>query len=286
VRVKIEGIDFPKQPKRVKNAIDFDGCRRPVSRRRRPQTKAIVDGYAEPSQQGARKAAEALSGRNTMVAMVPMFCQLTVKPVLPRRTLGFANIMVRTNEDQMIGIVKEELDRRDFPHSCRLAGTQRVEADDHNTIHAIEHGIERCYCAAVGDALDLDNGMTRLRFGLFRESLEIRLLNVVQEAGNALIDGTVIRQMFELRVKKPAQLENRWEAIVDDGERRAGFAWPAPGEVKKYLSTEHTYLDSTPIIDALFHRCGFGSTARFGGAYADGRIFAKRGATIALSTRK
>ena len=82
VRVEVEGFDVPKQAELVKRTIYLDGRWRPVRSGRWPQTEAIIDGYAEPSQQCARKAAETLPGRNAMVAMVAIFRELAFDALL------------------------------------------------------------------------------------------------------------------------------------------------------------------------------------------------------------
>ena len=145
-----------------------------------------------------------------------------------------------TNEDQVIRVIEELPDRLDFCSACRLPGAQRVEADDYDAIDAVEPAIERRHCAIIGDALALNDLVVRQRFGLFGEGLEIRFLDVIQKAGDALINLAGIRQSFEFWIKETAQLENRGKAIIDHGERSTGFRSTAPREIKKYLSTAHT----------------------------------------------
>ena len=147
-----------------------------------------------------------------------------------------------TNEDQVIGIVEEMPDRVDFRRGCCLIGAQRVEADHHDAIDPVERAIERGHCAIIGDAFDLNDRMARQRFGLFGKDLEIWFLDVVQKASDALIDMATVRQRLKFRVKKSAQFEHRWKAIVDDDERCTGLRWSAPREIEKYLSIAHLYL--------------------------------------------
>lgn len=49
--------------------------------------------------------------------------------------------------------------------------------------------------------------MAGLRFSLLSKSREIRLLDVIQEAGDALIYGRPVRQAFELWIEEPAKLK-------------------------------------------------------------------------------
>jgi hypothetical protein len=240
--VEVEGLDIPKQPKLVKRSISLDRCRHPVRRRRRPQTEAIIDGYTEPSQQCACEAAETLSGWNAMVAMVPIFGELVLNAVLSHRAHCFSDVVMGTNEDQVIGVIEEMPDRIDFRLGCSLIGAQRVEADHHDAIDASERAIERRHCAIIGDAFDLNDRMSRQSFGLFGKGLEIRFLDVVQKTGDALIDMGAIRQTFEFRVKKSAQLEDRWKAIFDNGKWCTDLTWSAPREIEKYPSSAHLYL--------------------------------------------
>jgi hypothetical protein len=147
--------------------------------------------------------------------------------------------MMGTNEDQVIGVIEEMPDRLHFRRACRLSGAERIEADDHNAVDTVERDIERRHCARIVYALDLNDLAARQPLGLFGKRLEIRLLDEIQKAGDALIGLIAIRQSFELGVKEPAQLENRWKTIVNHGKWRAGLRWTAPGEIEKYLSTAH-----------------------------------------------
>jgi hypothetical protein len=126
-------------------------------RRRRPQTEAILHGYAEPGQQRAREAAETLPGRNGVVAMMPILGELSLETPLFDRTPGFPDVMMGTNEDQVIGVVEEMPDRLHFRRACRLLGAERIEADDHNAIDTVERDIERRHCARIVYALDLND---------------------------------------------------------------------------------------------------------------------------------
>jgi hypothetical protein len=240
MRVKIEGIDIPQQSQLVKSTINLDVRRRPLRGRRGPQTEAIFDRYAEPSQQGAREAAETLPGRNGVVAMVPMFGDLAFNAILSHRTRSFSDVVMGTNEDQVIRVIEEMPDRLNFHSGCRLSGAQRVEADDYDAIDAHERAIERRPCAIICDAFDLNELVACQCLGLFGEDLEIRFLDVIQKACDTLINLAGIRQLLEIWIKETPQLENRWEAIIDDGEWRAGFRWAAPGEIEKYPSTAHS----------------------------------------------
>jgi hypothetical protein len=239
VRVEVEGFDIPEQAQLVEHTVNLRRCRRPVRRRGWPEPEAIIDGYAESSQQCAREAAEPLSGWYGVVTMMPIFGELPLDAALRYRTLGLSDIVMRTNEDQMIGVIEETPNRLDFRRACRLAGAERIEADYDNAIDAVQRAIERRHRAIFTGAFDLNDLMTRQGFGLFRKPLEVRFLDVVQKAGDALVNLGAIRQALEFRVEEPAQFENRWEAILDDGKWRAGLCWAAPGEIEEYFSTAH-----------------------------------------------
>jgi hypothetical protein len=57
-------------------------------------------------------------------------------------------------------------------------------------------------------------------------------LDVIEEARDPLISVGGVRELLELRIEEPAQLEHRWKAIVDDSERRAGLSRAAPGKIE------------------------------------------------------
>ena len=80
--MEVEGTDVAKQTRLVDSAINLDRRRHPVWRRCRPQTEEIIDGYAEPGQQCACEAAKTLPRRNALVAMVKIFDELALCPVL------------------------------------------------------------------------------------------------------------------------------------------------------------------------------------------------------------
>ncbi len=204
MRVQVEGCHVPKQAKVVKGMIDLDSRRRPIRCRRRPQTEAIIDGYAKRSQQCPRQATETLPRRDAMIAMMHMFDDLAFDAGRSHRIRSLPDVVMGTNEDQVIGVIEETPDRLDFRRSCRLIGAQRVEADDHDAIDAIDHRVERRHCAIIGDAFDLIDVVSRKRFCLFGECLKVGFLDMVQESGDALINVTLSRQFLEFRIKEPA----------------------------------------------------------------------------------
>jgi hypothetical protein len=120
-----------------------------------------LDLPAEPSQQSAREAAKTLSGRNAVIAMVPIFGELTLDAVLPYRTPCFSDVVMRTNKDQPVGVVEEKANGLDFRRGSRLASAERIETDYYNAIDAVEHGIERRRCTLIAGAFDLNDLMTR-----------------------------------------------------------------------------------------------------------------------------
>jgi hypothetical protein len=117
---------------------------------------------------------EGLPGRNAQIAMVPIFGELALSTVLSHRTRDLSDIVMRANEEQMIGVIKEMSDRLHFRRGCRLIGSERIEADYHDAIDAGESPVERCHCAIIGDAFNLKDRPPGQRLGLLDEGLEIR----------------------------------------------------------------------------------------------------------------
>jgi hypothetical protein len=74
----------------------------------------------------------------------------------PRRSYSFSDVMMRTYENEVIGIVEEIFDCLDFRRGCRLIGAHRVETDHHDAIDAIERLIERRHRTIIGDQQYLD----------------------------------------------------------------------------------------------------------------------------------
>jgi hypothetical protein len=136
--------------------------------------------------------------------MMPIFGELTLNAALRHRTLCLSDIVMGTNEDQVIRIIEEMPHSLDFRRGCRLASAERIEADYDNAIDAVERAIERRHGTVITGAFDLNDLMTRQSFGLFGKSLKVRFLDVVQEARDALVNLGAIRQAFELWVEEPA----------------------------------------------------------------------------------
>jgi hypothetical protein len=132
--------------------------------------------------------------------MVEVFCDLSQFTILPCRVCDLPDVMMWTDKDQMIGIVEESsacLNLR--PPPGRNQRLVELRFDTSSPTRPDDRAARQC-------------------FGLLNESQEIRLLDVVEEARDPLIDMVAIRQPLEFRIEEPAQLEYRWKAIVDDGE--------------------------------------------------------------------
>lgn len=90
----------------------------------------------------------------------------------------------------------------DIHGGCRLAAAQRVEADDYDAVDPVQCLIERRRCTIICDAFDLNGLVVRQCFGSLGEGLEIWFLDMIQKAGDALINLRSIRQLFEFWIKK------------------------------------------------------------------------------------
>jgi hypothetical protein len=56
---------------------------------------------------------------------------------------------------------------------------------------------------------------------------------VIEEAADALIHGTWVRQAFEPWIEEPAEFEDSGKTVIDGREWRARLARPAPSEIEK-----------------------------------------------------
>ncbi len=243
VRVEVERPDPAQQAQPVERAVDLDGRGSAVGGHGRTQAEAVFDRHAEPGEQAAREAAEALARRNAGIAMVQMLGDLPVLAGLPGGLRGFPDVMMRADEDRMIGIVEEAPDRRDFRLGRHLAGAEGVEADDDDGVRVRNCCVvEQRRGAVLVHAFDLDDGMLGQRAGQLGESGEIRLLDVVEEASDALIDIAAVRQALISGIEEPAQLEDRREAIFDDGQWRARLRRMAPGKIEENATVGHLWL--------------------------------------------
>ncbi len=227
MRMKIESVDAMQQAEHVEGTVDLGRRRSPVGSRSGPQAEAIVDRHAEPGKQRPREATKPLPRGNSVIAMVQIFDDLSIDTFLSRRVVGFADVVMGTDEDQMIGIVEEPPDGLDLHGSGLLPGPERIEADDDKGIDALNQGIvERRLEAAIVDTFDLDDTIARQLFGELGEGKEVRFLNVIEKSGDTLLDMVSIRQTLEFRIENPSQLENRRKAIFDDREWRASLLRP------------------------------------------------------------
>jgi hypothetical protein len=174
--MKVEALDALKQVQRVQAAINLGGRRTPVRRRRGPQPEAIFDRRAEPGKQCTREASETLAGRNGAIAMVQVLRDLSPFAISRFCVCGLPDVVMRADEDQMIGIVEEPPDRLHLSLTRRLGGAEGVEADDDDGVDVSDQRcVERSFGAVVVYTFDLDDGPARQGFDLLDESGEIRL---------------------------------------------------------------------------------------------------------------
>jgi hypothetical protein len=78
--------------------------------------------------------------------------------------------------------------------------------------------------------------------GQFHKGGEIPLHDVVEEAGNALIELRRVGQILESRKAHPATFEERRKPVLNDPERRSDLARPAPGIVEDDFSAHWKFL--------------------------------------------
>ncbi len=131
-----------------------------------------------------------------------MLGELPVGTVLLHTIFDLADIVMGTDEDEVVGIGEEAPDRLHFSAGRCLIGPERIEADDDDGIDMLDQRIieERPH-AIIALTLDLDDGIACQFLGQRGEGREIGLLDVIQEAGDALIDVRAVRQRLELGVE-------------------------------------------------------------------------------------
>jgi hypothetical protein len=113
---------------------------------------------------------------------------LTPKPFIVRKVFGFSDVMVGTDENEMVRIIEKLANGGDFLIAGMLACPEGIEADHNERIHPFQdRTIERNLAAIVTHALELEDTMAGLSIHLLSERGEVGFHNVIQEAGDALI---------------------------------------------------------------------------------------------------
>src|SRR5580704_3969630 len=98
----------------------MDWRRRAVGVSRRAQPEAVLYRHTQSGQQRTRKAAKALSGRNRPVAVMKVFGD-TLRVAIGGVPSGeLANIVMRTDSDQVVGVGEEALHGLDLGAAGRL----------------------------------------------------------------------------------------------------------------------------------------------------------------------
>jgi hypothetical protein len=73
--------------------------------------------------------------------------------------MNVADLMVRTDEQRVIGIVEKRADSRDLGVAGLLPGPRGIEADNNERIDAGEERAVQRTCAGIGAALGLPDRM-------------------------------------------------------------------------------------------------------------------------------
>jgi hypothetical protein len=196
--MEIEGLDPSQQAEDVKRAIDLDGCRPAVRRGGGAQAETVLDRHAKTGQHGACEATEALPGWDATVAVVHVLGDLAIATLLPRRIRDITDVVVRTDKEDMVGVVEKALDRFDLFGRRLLIRAKGIEADHDDGVGAADQRVvEPLLGTLIADALDLYGLATGLGFGQFSKRREVRLLDVVEKARDALIYAGRIRKAFK-----------------------------------------------------------------------------------------
>jgi hypothetical protein len=99
------------------------------------------------------------------------------------------DVVMRAKEDDAVRIFEKPAKRIDLLRARVLQGPHRVEADDDERIDRREQRpSERLLRAVVEDALELADGISRLRAHERREPGKVRLLHVIEKAADTLVD--------------------------------------------------------------------------------------------------
>src|SRR5262249_18007724 len=162
----------------------------------------------EASQERACEAAEALLRRYGLVAMMQEVRYLPLHAFIVRQVGHVADVMVRADEGDMVGVGEKAAHGFDLGSAGVLAGAERVEADD----EARTGGTERRRVglgarAVIGPPLDFGHRTASLPAGLFDERGEVFLHDVIKKAGDALVEARRIRERLESRIEHPPTFE-------------------------------------------------------------------------------
>ena len=88
--------------------------------------------------------------------MVLELCDLALQLLAFRQVRNIADVVMRADEGEMVGLSEERAERFDFRASRFLSRSKRVETDDDQRIDAFKKTrIERRERPVVGDTLDL-----------------------------------------------------------------------------------------------------------------------------------
>ncbi len=132
--MSIEGRDALKNTQLISRTHGGNGCGRAVRLDCGPQSEAVVNRHAETGEKRSREASEPLPRRNRHVSMMEMLRDLTFRACFGLQTWGLADVVVRTNKNEVIGILQESPERFDLRGGCSLTGPERIEADHYERV--------------------------------------------------------------------------------------------------------------------------------------------------------
>lgn len=130
----------------------------PVGRGAEPE--AVFHGCAKPGEKRAGEAAKLLARRYRFVAVMKKLGKLALVAFLIGQIRHIADIVMRADEDEMIGVREKGAEGLDFGARGRLAGAEGIEADNNHRI-GIANGrsVERGELAVIRHALNLRHGL-------------------------------------------------------------------------------------------------------------------------------
>jgi hypothetical protein len=159
---------------------------------------------------------------------------LEVQAVDVREIFGISDVMMRADGEKVARLGQKRANGAQFDFICFLRRSKRIETDDNQGIDPLDHVVIEQSLAAVGlDAFQFKDRLAALGTRLLREGDKVLLHDVIQEAGNALVEAVRIGELLKAWIKHPATFEERRKSIFDDGKGCADFAGTAPCVIKE-----------------------------------------------------
>jgi hypothetical protein len=123
MRVQVEALDTAQKVETVERCVDLDRRRRSVRLGSGPEPETVLDRNAKASEERACETAEPLLRRDCPVAVVEKVRKLTLQTIVVSELGHVTNIVVWADENEMVGLREERLDRCNLGIPRFLPGT-------------------------------------------------------------------------------------------------------------------------------------------------------------------